>query len=309
MQEAHSESCEVPLRPCTCLARSGHPYPSVRVTRPTSGTSLSMHSCLDGATGSTIVRDFDPGSDISHRHARRDRRSEASYHCERQTVPFTQKLAIPSEPPQTREVQLYTPPQEDTTIPHPGYFCYQPHSLPWKFTVHWSQTPSRSKQGLKAYHQDSSRLKRSPTLRIIWLLEELSLPYGIKTYKSDTHMRSIPKFRSVPPFGKSPVIEIETPNRRTPLIIAESGHIVQFLSDHFGQWLIPFRYAPGQEADIGSEGESWLKYSQLLHYADGNLKPWNCAATLMEGEPTTSRTRFFCRPFFCPPGWLLCAFG
>jgi len=69
------------------------------------------------------------------------------------------------------------------------------------------------------HHLDKSR-----SHRILWLLEELNVPYEIKEYKrnKDT-MLSPPELKKIHPLGKSPVIE----DTETNDIIAESGAITE----------------------------------------------------------------------------------
>jgi glutathione S-transferase len=69
------------------------------------------------------------------------------------------------------------------------------------------------------HHLDKSR-----SLRVLWLLEELCIPYEIKEYKRNAEtMLAPPELKKIHPLGKSPVIE----NTETGDIIAESGAIVE----------------------------------------------------------------------------------
>jgi glutathione S-transferase len=71
------------------------------------------------------------------------------------------------------------------------------------------------------HHLDKSR-----SHRILWLLEELAVPYEIKEYKRDKEtMLAPPELKLVHPLGKSPVLE----NTETKETIAESGAIVEVL--------------------------------------------------------------------------------
>ena len=72
---------------------------------------------------------------------------------------------------------------------------------------------------------------------------------------------SAPKeLKDVHPLGKSPVISIEVEGMGKPLVLAESGLIVEYLIEHFGPHLAPKRYAEGKEGQVGGETESWLRY-------------------------------------------------
>ncbi len=93
---------------------------------------------------------------------------------------------------------------------------------------------------------------------MLWLLEELGLPYEVKRYQRDAHtMLAPPELKRVHPLGKSPVI---TEDDRT---IAESGAIIEYLLERHGRGrLVP---APGTDDK--------LRYTYWLHYAEGSAMP------------------------------------
>ena len=67
-------------------------------------------------------------------------------------------------------------------------------------------------------------LNESRSQRVLWLLEELELPYEIKFYQRDPQTRlAPPELKAVHPLGKSPVV---TDNGRT---IHESGAIIDYI--------------------------------------------------------------------------------
>lgn len=82
--------------------------------------------------------------------------------------------------------------------------------------------------------------------------------------------------------GKSPVVEIESSALSKPLVLAESGAIVEYLCDHFGKWLIPQRYQEGKEEQVGGETESWLRSRMYMHYAEGSIMPLNVMGLLVQ---------------------------
>jgi glutathione S-transferase len=92
------------------------------------------------------------------------------------------------------------------------------------------------------------------------LLEELNLDYDIKVHFRQKDKHSPPELKQVHPLGKSPLITIQAPRLETPLVLAESGAIVEYLSDHFGQQLTPKRYPDGEDGLIGAETKEWLRY-------------------------------------------------
>lgn len=99
-------------------------------------------------------------------------------------------------------------------------------------------------------------LENSRSQRILWLLEELGLPYEVKRYERDkATMLAPPELRRVHPLGKSPVIEHDG------RALIETGAIVEYLTELGG--------ALGAPADR----EDALRYRQFLHYAEGSLMP------------------------------------
>lgn len=99
-------------------------------------------------------------------------------------------------------------------------------------------------------------LENSRSQRILWLLEELGLPYEVRRYERDKKtMLAPPELRRVHPLGKSPVIEDEG------RVVAETGAIVDYLVEKAGRLGAP----PHRDAV--------LRYRHFLHYAEGSLMP------------------------------------
>ncbi len=102
---------------------------------------------------------------------------------------------------------------------------------------------------LNVHHLNNSRSQR-----VLWLLEELGVPYEIKHYQRGPDMLAPKELRAVHSLGKSPVI---TDSGRT---IAESGAIIEYIVDTYGNGrLIP----PPKTAER-------LRYTYWLHYAEGS---------------------------------------
>src|SRR6267154_3808652 len=101
-------------------------------------------------------------------------------------------------------------------------------------------------------------LNNSRSQRVLWLLEELGVPYEIKKYQRDAKtMLAPPELQKVHPLGKSPVI---TDDKDT---IAESGAILEYLVDQYGDGkLVPSR---------GSQ--DYIRCRYYMHYAEGSLMP------------------------------------
>jgi glutathione S-transferase len=105
-------------------------------------------------------------------------------------------------------------------------------------------------------------LENSRSQRVLWMLEELALPYEVRRYARDREtMLAPPELRAVHPLGKSPVIEDPTASgpART---VAETGAIVEYLVEKADGRLGP---PPHREAA--------LRYRFWLHYAEGSLMP------------------------------------
>lgn len=98
-------------------------------------------------------------------------------------------------------------------------------------------------------------LNNSRSQRILWLLEELNLPYEIKHYQRDPKTNLAPaELKAVHPLGKSPVIE------DGPHTLIESGALVDYLIRRHGDG----RLQPDPATATYDE------YVQWLHFAEGS---------------------------------------
>lgn len=98
-------------------------------------------------------------------------------------------------------------------------------------------------------------LNNSRSQRILWLLEELELPYEVRFYERDKKtMLAPPELRQVHPLGKSPVIT------DGDQVVAESGAILEYLVEKYGQGRLKPK-AGSKEA---------LEYTYWMHYAEGS---------------------------------------
>ena len=99
-------------------------------------------------------------------------------------------------------------------------------------------------------------LGHSQSERIIWLCEELGLPYDLKRYKRSP-LLSPPELKALHPLGAAPVIQDGS------LQLAESAAIVEYvIARHGGGRLKP---APDHPA--------FADYLYWFHFANGNLQP------------------------------------
>jgi glutathione S-transferase len=107
---------------------------------------------------------------------------------------------------------------------------------------------------IQVHHLNNSRSQR-----VLWLLEELELPYEIVKYERDPRTQLAPKaLEAIHPLGKSPVV---TDGDAT---LAESGAILEYLVDTYGKGRLAPR--PGTPAH--------RDYRYFMHYAEGSLMPF-----------------------------------
>ena len=105
---------------------------------------------------------------------------------------------------------------------------------------------------IKVHHLENSRSQR-----ILWLLEELELPYEVVRYARDPKtLLAPPALRKVHPLGKSPLLEDED------RVLVETGAIVEYLVEK-----AEGRLGPPANRD------AVLRYRQFLHYAEGSMMP------------------------------------
>jgi len=101
-------------------------------------------------------------------------------------------------------------------------------------------------------------LGKSQSERIVWLCEELGLPYQLKVYDRDKVTRlAPPEYKALHPLGAAPVIE------DSGLVLAESGAIVEYLAAKYGKGRLVL--AP-DHPDYG-------QFLYWLHFANGTLQP------------------------------------
>ena len=123
-------------------------------------------------------------------------------------------------------------------------------------------------------------LNNSRSQRVLWLLEELGVPYEVKWYQRDPKtMLAPPELTAVHPLGKSPVITDRG------MVIAESGAILEYLIDTYGQG----RFVP----PAGTPER--LRYRYWMHYAEGSLMP-PLLLKLVFDRIEKSKVPFFVKP-------------
>lgn len=103
---------------------------------------------------------------------------------------------------------------------------------------------------IEVHHLNNSRSQR-----VLWLLEELGLPYEIVPYQRDPKTSLAPEaLRKIHPLGKSPVI------RDGSDVVIESGAILEHIVRKHGKG----RLAPAEGTPDA------LRHLQFMHYAEGS---------------------------------------
>ena len=123
-------------------------------------------------------------------------------------------------------------------------------------------------------------LNNSRSQRILWLLEELGLPYEVVRYQRNAQtMLAPPELKKIHPLGKSPVVTVDG------LTLAESGAIIETLVERYGNGrLAP---APGT-AEV-------VRYRYWLHYAEGSAMP-PLLLKLVFSRIAQAKMPFFAKP-------------
>ncbi len=100
-------------------------------------------------------------------------------------------------------------------------------------------------------------LNNSRAQRVLWLLEELGVPYEIKHHQRTKTFQAPPELKAIHPLGKSPIVEDQG------RVLAETGAIVEYLLDAHGEGRL--RPPPGTDERI--------RFTYWLHYAEGSAMP------------------------------------
>ncbi|KDR67338.1 hypothetical protein GALMADRAFT_258303 [Galerina marginata CBS 339.88] len=114
-----------------------------------------------------------------------------------------------------------------------------------------TELPTQSKKPTIIVHH----LENSRSQRILWLLEELEIPYDLKKYKRTAQRLAPKELLDVHPLGKSPVIT------DGDVTLAESGAIVEYLITKYG----------GEKAKVPESG--WVDNLYFTHYPEGSVQP------------------------------------
>ena len=100
-------------------------------------------------------------------------------------------------------------------------------------------------------------LENSRSHRVLWLLEELGVPYSIEMHRRDPKtMRAGEGLRRIHPLGKAPLVVLDGE------VLAESGAILEALLDEFD---------PEHSLHPKKGSATYRTYRYFMHYAEGSL--------------------------------------
>lgn len=128
------------------------------------------------------------------------------------------------------------------------------------------------------YHLDTSRSER-----IVWLMEELELPYKLELYLRQPNGAAPDALKAIHPLGKAPII------RDGDTVLAESGAIVEYIVN---------RHAGGRLA-VAPSSALYARYLYWIHFAEGSLMSLMIVALVLtrvpEGPETPAASRVLAR--------------
>lgn len=106
---------------------------------------------------------------------------------------------------------------------------------------------------LKIHH-----LGHSQSERIVWLCEELDIPYTLEKYTRDPVTRlSPPALKALHPLGAAPLLEVDG------MLLSESAAIVEFILARHGEGRLQYK----------ADHPLFASYLCWFHFANGNLQP------------------------------------
>lgn len=106
-------------------------------------------------------------------------------------------------------------------------------------------------------------LGKSQSERIVWLCEELGLPYELKVHDRDPTTRlAQADYKALHPIGAAPVI------RDGDVVLAESGAIVEYIAAKYGP-----KDGKGGRLVLTPDHPDYAQFVYWLHFANGTLQP------------------------------------
>src|SRR6185503_16641365 len=138
------------------------------------------------------------------------------------------------------------------------------------------RTTDRSTSMITIYHLETSRSER-----IVWLMEELALPYELQVFPRESTGAAPQPLKEIHALGKAPVI------RDGDTILAESGAIVDYIVHRHG----------GGRLALPPADSAYARYVYWLHFAEGSLMSLLLIALVLSrvkeaaASPVTARMR------------------
>ena len=101
-------------------------------------------------------------------------------------------------------------------------------------------------------------LGKSQSERIVWLCEELGIPYDLRVYDRDPVTRlAPPDYKALHPMGAAPVIT------DGDLVLAESGAIIEYIVAKHGKGRLT----------LAPDHPDFAQFLFWFHFANGSLQP------------------------------------
>jgi len=101
-------------------------------------------------------------------------------------------------------------------------------------------------------------LGKSQSERIVWLCEELGIPYDLRIYDRDPVTRLAPAdYKTLHPMGAAPVIT------DGDLVLAESGAIIEYIVARYGKGRLT----------LAPDHPDFAQFLYWFHFANGTLQP------------------------------------
>lgn len=97
-------------------------------------------------------------------------------------------------------------------------------------------------------------LNNSRSQRILWLFEELDVPYALENHQRDLKSNlAPPSLIALHPLGKSPMIDVDG------RMITESGTIVEYICARYGPHMVPDK-----------DTDAHIRHLEMMHFAEGS---------------------------------------
>jgi glutathione S-transferase len=113
-------------------------------------------------------------------------------------------------------------------------------------------------------------LNKSRSKRVIWLLEELDMPYTLVQHQRDTHSNLAPEsLKLIHPLAKAPIIVDDNTT------LCESGAVMEYILNQ----------SATEQLRPALSSSQYYQYLEWLHFAEGSLALPVISTLLMGMEP------------------------